>query len=205
MNVHDRIDQIIASYEDGTSVANIAVEHEIPKGYVRAILRLANILLPGTGHEKLQERDAQIIALYRTDLTLGKVGDLQDPKISRERVRQIILRDAPDILRRLRLVNDAMCSLFRSEYEAGATHAEIATRHDFTQSTVSRKLRDMGVKIRRRDGPRGPMAKTIERVAAAFQLRAQGKKWREVADELGIGGAAQGAWTTCHRHPELVP
>ncbi len=151
----------------------------------------------------LRERNGRIIALYRSGLTLREVGNMQEPKISRERVRQIILKYGRDAHRPRFVIDDATLAVFSAEYEAGATCAEIANRHGVDISSVTKKLRGMGINMRQ-GGRLGPRTKTVERVKAAFRLRAQGKKWREIAAELGWRSGAN-AWTACHRHPELVP
>ena len=149
----------------------------------------------------LRERNARIIALYRSGLSLREVGNRQEPKITHERVRQIIWKYGRDAHRPRFVIDDATLAVFSAEYEAGATCAEIANRHGVDESSVTKKLRGMGVNIRQ---PLGPRTKTVERVKAAFRLRAQGKKWREIAAELGWRSGVN-AWTACHRHPELVP
>jgi transposase len=151
----------------------------------------------------LRERNARIIALYRSGLSLREVGNRQEPKITHERVRQIIWKYGRDAHRPRFVIDDATLAVFSAEYEAGATCAEIANRHGVDESSVTKKLRGMGINMRQ-GGRLGPRTKTVERVKAAFRLRAQGKKWREIAAELRWRSGAN-AWTACHRHPELVP
>ena len=258
MNIHDRVNRIIASYEGEMSTASIAAEHEIKKEGVRAVLGLAGVTLrrglvmvpvdqtkqkavanayedgltllvvmdklkvsngqlrhcldmagvevrsPGEPRNfwaHLRERNTQMIALYRTGLTLQQIGASQNPKISRERVRQIIMRDAPDAHQERVAARAAKYAQWREEYEAGNITTKISASHGVSQTSIYMKLRDMGVTFR---DNRGPKPKTIERTKAAFQMRAQGKKWSEIADELGFKSMTQ-AWSTCHRHPELVP
>ena len=50
----------------------------------------------------------------------------------------------------------------------------------------------------------GPSPETRHRVTVAWSLRRQGLKWREVAERLGWRSGSQ-AYTSCHRHEELMP
>ena len=190
MDIHERVDRIIASYEGGATLAAIAANQEISKMDVSVVLRLASM-----------EPHSQIIALYRSGRTLQGIAGLQKPKISYQRVGQIIQQFAPDAHRERKIARNARNAEFRQEYEAGSSTTEIAARHGVVQSSVYAKLRRMDVIFRDKSGPK---PKTVERTKAAFQLRAQGKKWREIADELGFKSMTQ-AWSRCHYHPELVP
>ena len=150
MNIHERVDRIIASYEGGATTATVAADHEISIVCVREVLRLADV-----GYRR------------------GKISN-------------------------------SMCAQFRQEYEAGSTTPEIAVRHGVTAKSVGVRLRGVGVNMRQGGRPSGPTPKIIKRVTAAFRLRAEGKTWREVADDMGFRstGTVQMA---CYRHPELVP
>ena len=91
------VDQVVASYESGLSVRLVSDRYWIPFHKVRKCLQVAGVEFRapnGSAHEAharyFRERNARIAELYRTGLTLQQVGDLQEPKITRERVRQIV-------------------------------------------------------------------------------------------------------------------
>ena len=170
---------------------------------MKLLARIDRRLGPRGPRPHLRERNGRIIALYRSGLTLREVGNRQEPKITHERVRQIILKYGRDAHRPRFVIDDATLAVFSAQYEAGATCAEIANRHGVDESSVTKKLRGMGVNMRH-GSSLGPRTKTVERVKAAFRLRTQGKKWREIAAELGWRSVTT-AWTVCHRYPELVP
>ena len=88
-----------------------------------------------------------------------------------------------------------------ADYQRGHLTVYIAAKHEITIPAVRGILRMAGIKLR---GRAGPTPKTRLRVPAAFRLRAQGKQWGEIADELGFN-RGRAVSMACSRHPELAP
>lgn len=96
MDIHKKIDLIITRYHSGDTATDIAERFGIARTTVREILRLAGV--DRRGPRSKADRNAKIVGSYRAGFTLAELA--KSHNLCLERVRQIIIRGAPGIMRK---------------------------------------------------------------------------------------------------------
>lgn len=186
--IAERDDEVARLYLNGLSLTAVGQQLGISPQMARTSLRRRNITPrpPGrcqkaTSLRRDETRLERIIQLRSEGKTLQEIG--AEFGITRERVRQICARANIDTSERP-LTADELSWV--DEYVSGASLIEVAEKHGLATSRMKNLILRSGNKLRpsRRNGGHQPA--TIQNAERAAQLYTEGRKVREIKDELGI-------------------
>lgn len=183
-------EEMVALYQSGLSIEDVGAKLGCSGGTVRNALKRLGAKMRKRGPARMAalypERTADMVAMRERGATLQEIGAKY--KLTRERVRQILIREGVDTSNRPLSKEDLAIV---QEYLDGDSLWVVGERHKMGLTSLKSLITKAGYKIR--PSPRQSKDPTIERRAKiAAELYREGMKVRDIADRIGITPRSDG-------------
>lgn len=181
----DRNRRMQAAYEAGASLQEIADEHGISRQRVHQVLSRLGVVMRPTGRIASEIDPNALADAYNSGSTVASIAERFS--VSPSTIRKALERQGFQVKLPRKLFNsvDERDAWVASSYEDGFTTAEIGVAIGLAQLTVTKILREQGVKVRH-----GGTRIDHERDRQVAEMYEAGMTILDIAERVGISGGA---------------